>query len=80
MFTRMTMPICKICNSNTTLNDDGICEHCKILQGTLTRVCSKCKRELPLLDFYPDKDKWDGYKMTCIECYSKYYSKRVKDD
>jgi len=68
------MTLCKICGSNETYDEYEICSHCKIIQRSMTKICSKCKEELPLSDFYRDKDKWDGYKTICINCYSKYYS------
>lgn len=36
-----------------------------------TKVCSKCKRELPVSEFSKDKDKQDGLCTFCKECKCK---------
>ena len=33
-----------------------------------TKVCSHCKRELPLDQFYTSASSKDGYRPQCIEC------------
>lgn len=47
-----------------------------------TKVCSRCKRELPVSEFNKDKSKNDGlnyYCRKCItECDKEYYNKRRK--
>src|SRR5688572_9090690 len=36
----------------------------------LTKVCTKCKMEKSLIDFYKDKTKKCGYRMSCKKCYN----------
>lgn len=33
-----------------------------------TKICSKCKRELPISEFYKDKSRSDGLRSTCKDC------------
>jgi hypothetical protein len=33
-----------------------------------TKICHKCKRELPLEDFYAAKNSKDGYAPSCKDC------------
>lgn len=33
-----------------------------------TKLCNKCKRELPLNGFWKDKTKKDGFATLCIDC------------
>lgn len=40
------------------------------------KVCSKCRRELPLNMFYKANDKNDGLFIYCKNCYKKYFGKR----
>ena len=35
---------------------------------TETKVCSKCKRELPTSEFYKDSNAKDGFYGYCKEC------------
>nr|DAS64970.1 MAG TPA: Meiotic chromosome segregation protein [Caudoviricetes sp.] len=37
-----------------------------------TKVCSKCKKELPIEMFHKDKSKSDGLHHYCKECQKKY--------
>lgn len=43
------------------------------------KICSKCKHDLPLIEFVKSSYTKDGYKCTCKKCYSKqstaYYHK-----
>lgn len=39
-----------------------------------TKVCSKCKKELPIEMFHKDKSKSDGLHNYCKECQKKYAS------
>lgn len=44
----------------------------------MTKLCNKCKEDLPLTEFHKDKCKKDGLRTTCKSCRSdtseKYYS------
>jgi len=44
---------------------------------TGTKICSRCKRELPLDQFYTSATTKDGYRAQCIEC-SKLSSKETQ--
>lgn len=33
-----------------------------------TKYCNKCKRELPITEFYVDRHKASGYRTQCIRC------------
>lgn len=39
------------------------------------KICSKCRKEKLLTQFYEDKDSRDGYYTFCIECSKKYQRK-----
>jgi len=39
-----------------------------------TKVCTKCKVEKPLTEFYASKASNDGYMPSCKECKKQYYS------
>lgn len=41
-----------------------------------TNVCTKCGRELPLSEFYKDKNMKNGYHSWCKECRKIYRRKR----
>ena len=43
---------------------------------TGTKICSRCKQELPLDQFYTDINSKDGYRAQCKEC-SKQSSKEA---
>lgn len=46
-----------------------------------TKVCSKCRRELPISEFTKEKNKNDGFKCYCKKCqaeYNKEYNKTEK--
>lgn len=38
-----------------------------------TKVCSKCKRELPISEFCKNKNRKDGLNCYCRQCVSEYY-------
>ena len=38
-----------------------------------TKVCNKCKRELPISEFNKDRSKEDGLYLYCKQCTSEYY-------
>ena len=38
-----------------------------------TKVCSRCKRELPISEFTKDKSRVDGLQNYCKGCNKKYY-------
>lgn len=42
------------------------------------KICSKCKNEKELDDFYPSKKTKDGYNIWCKVC-NKEYNKQFKD-
>jgi hypothetical protein len=76
--------ICKFCSKELTNleEEQGICFECLYSKAsdshTLeSKVCSKCNQELDLSEFYKDKDKYDGYKIICKSCYSKYYTSKI---
>lgn len=41
-----------------------------------TKVCTRCKRELPLSEFYKDKHTKDGYLCWCKACSKEYQKAR----
>lgn len=47
-----------------------------------TKICSKCRKELPLDSFYKNKKTFDGYEYQCKDCkppYSKKASKKYRE-
>lgn len=40
-----------------------------------TKVCSKCRKELPISEFYKNKGKKDGLQGQCKNCIIEYYNK-----
>lgn len=38
----------------------------------MTKICTKCKRELDVLSFYKDKNKKDGLSCHCKDCQKQY--------
>lgn len=38
-----------------------------------SKICKKCGKEKPIVDFYKDKGFKDGYKSTCKECENSRY-------
>lgn len=45
-----------------------------------TKICSTCKKELPLDFFYANKTKKDGTQTSCKECKKKYNQKHYVDN
>ena len=45
-----------------------------------TKVCSKCKRELPISEFHKNKSRNDGIYSQCKQCRSKYLSEYYKNN
>lgn len=43
-----------------------------------TKICSRCKQEKPLSEFYTSANTKDGYRPQCIEC-SKLSAKETKE-
>ena len=41
-----------------------------------TKVCSKCKSEKPLSEFYPQEGHKDGVMSMCKECFNKLCTDR----
>lgn len=44
----------------------------------LVKQCKKCKRELPIENFYKSKYTKDGYRSYCKECDKDYDKNRDK--
>lgn len=42
-----------------------------------TKVCAKCKRELPTTEFHRNKVTKDGLQHHCKECNKEYHARRV---
>ena len=42
-----------------------------------TKICSKCKKRLPIIDFYNGNDK-NGFDYRCKDCHKKYAIKNNK--
>nr|DAP16135.1 MAG TPA: restriction endonuclease [Bacteriophage sp.] len=42
-----------------------------------TKICSKCRKELPLDSFYKNKKTFDGYEYQCKDCKPLYNSKEA---
>ena len=40
-----------------------------------TKVCSKCKRELPISEFYKNKSNPDGLGYYCKRCVSEIWQR-----
>lgn len=45
-----------------------------------TKICSKCKEEKEVFEFYTDKSKIDGYYSSCKECKIIYTKTRVDEN
>lgn len=45
-----------------------------------TKVCSKCRKELPLNMFCKNKNKSDGLNIYCKECFSIIQRKQYRKD
>lgn len=45
---------------------------------TTTKICCKCRRELPVSEFYKAKNSKDGYQGVCKECAREYHRKKAK--
>ena len=41
------------------------------------KICGRCKKELPLSEFYKDKQQKDGLSCYCKECRSKIWNMKV---
>ena len=70
--------LCRLCGkdiqSNKELKDHLLSNH-EIdvadyykLCPTAKKFCSRCKRELPLTEFYIDRSNRNGYRSRCIRC------------
>ena len=44
-----------------------------------TKICSKCKHEKEVCEFYTDKTKSDGYYSRCKECKNNYFKTRTDE-
>ena len=45
-----------------------------------TKICSKCKTEKKICEFYTDKTKIDGYYTSCKECKITYSKTRINEN
>ena len=45
-----------------------------------TKVCSKCKRELPISEFCKNKSECDGLHHSCKDCSAERYKKYYKNN
>lgn len=43
-----------------------------------TKTCSKCKRELPVGQFWKDKSRTDGLTIYCKRCNHEFYTANKK--
>ena len=43
--------------------------------NVLSRSCSKCKQEKPVVEFYKDKHSKDGFDLQCKACRKEYYER-----
>lgn len=50
----------------------------EIIEGTPTKVCSKCGETKPLTDFYKDKKASDGHQSWCKRCVSADNAQRAR--
>lgn len=41
----------------------------------ITKICSTCKKEKPLIEFYKHKNRKDGYRGQCKNCFKTYPEK-----
>lgn len=65
---------CKSCGKKIAYEQEkiGLCFECIYIKEVPIKgprkICSNCKIELPLSDFYKDKDKKDKHTTLCKEC------------
>lgn len=45
---------------------------------TTTKICGKCRRGLPVSEFYKASNRKDGYQSVCKECTLEYHRKKAK--
>lgn len=45
---------------------------------TTTKICGKCRRELPVSEFYKASNRKDGYQSVCKECTLEYHRKKAE--
>ncbi len=70
--------LCQICGINVKSNseiklhllrDHGVTlKEYYSCKPYATKYCNKCKRELPVTEFYIDRNKESGYRTQCIRC------------
>lgn len=46
----------------------------------MTKICTKCETEKPLIDFHKDKNKKDGHSSLCKDCKNNYRKKHYKEN
>ena len=69
---------CRVCGKNVKSNNEIrlhlVLDHSVTLKDYYscvphaTKYCNKCKRELPVTEFYIDRHKTSGYRTQCIRC------------
>ena len=69
---------CRMCGKNVKSNNEIrlhlVLDHSVTLKDYYscvphaTKYCNKCKRELPVTEFYIDRNKASGYRTQCIRC------------
>lgn len=60
--------ICKICREERQ-NEIGKEKRKELPENYTEKECSVCKETKSLLDFFKDKQKWDGYSLKCKVCW-----------
>jgi len=69
---------CRMCGKETESNHElqshlrsehwmGLYDYYRYFPDA-TKFCNKCKRELPITEFYIDRHKTSGYRTLCIHC------------
>lgn len=74
--------VCKECNPMTKAGveerKNARKEKLKQKAERTSKVCKTCKKELPLSEFYKDKNMTDGHSAHCRECYKARWKGKDK--